>query len=196
MKAASPVRRIDLALRSFFKPQYGSPESLPSAQEVIDAMTGCSQGFQVVIRYAGLVYCTRTPAGDPFRRYRTFFRFESFRSLLPKTTLTLSCFRRLVNVMPPKEGLSLKFERIVEYKESLTGAEGSCSGSSLIMQFSYSRTDNEYMECRVQMLDYLLETNRNSKSALLKSAFSPFCACDHTTREAVYKFSFLHNKPE
>jgi hypothetical protein len=73
---ASMVRRIDGALRSFFKPQYGSP---PSAEIVIEAMMGLSPGFQVVHRYSGLfLYCMRKPAGDPLRRYMTLFRSEIY----------------------------------------------------------------------------------------------------------------------
>ena len=74
LNVASTVRRIDQALRSFFKPQYGSP---PSARIVLDAMMGLSQGFRVVHRYSGLfLYCMRQPAGDPLRRYMTLFRSE------------------------------------------------------------------------------------------------------------------------
>jgi len=76
---ASSIRRIDQALRSFFKPQYGSP---PSARIVLDAMMGLSQGFQVVHRYSGLfLYCMRQPAGDPLRRYMTLFRSEKFEKM-------------------------------------------------------------------------------------------------------------------
>jgi hypothetical protein len=72
---ASTVCRINRALRSFLKPQYGSP---PSAQIVLDAMMGRSQGFQVVHRYSGLfVYCMRTPAGEPLWRYMKLFRSDS-----------------------------------------------------------------------------------------------------------------------
>jgi hypothetical protein len=73
--------QIDHALRRFFKPQYGSPESPdspPSARVVLDAMMGSSQGFQVVKRFSSLsLYNLRTPAGDPLRKYMALFRSEA-----------------------------------------------------------------------------------------------------------------------
>ena len=204
MDVAATVRQIDQALRSFFKPQYGSP---PSAQIVMDAMTAgsSSQVVQVVHRYSGLIYSKRMPAGDPLRRYMTLFRSES-RSVShitvmtrvifnkkdsrPSSVLTLNCFRRLIKATIPEKGLSKKYERIVEYKESLTGVEDSCFRNSLVMQFGYSSTDEKHLECRVQMSDHLLEADRN-KSDFLKSAFYPF-GCSHPARETVYEFSFSH----
>jgi len=75
------LRQMDHALRRFFKPQYGSPESPdspPCARVVLDAMMGSSQGVQVVQRYSGLnLYNMRTPAGDPLRKYMALFRSEA-----------------------------------------------------------------------------------------------------------------------
>jgi len=90
-------------------------------------------------------------------------------------------------VNPPQKGLSLKVERIVEYKESLIGVEDGCSGNSLIMQFRCSRADEKYMECRVRMLECLLKTYTH------RSAF--YGVYPHPARETVYEFSFSHNFP-
>jgi len=87
---------------------------------------------------------------------------------------------------PPRSGLSLKFERIVEYKERLTGVDEGCSGNSLIMQYSCTRADEHFMECRVQMSERLLESDTH------KSGFYPK---NHPARETVYEFTFLNNFP-
>ena len=86
---------------------------------------------------------------------------------------------------PPKKGLCMKFETIVEYKESLQGVEDGCSGNSLIMQYRCSRADDKYMECRVSMSECLLESDAH------KSGFHPF-DCDHPARQTTYEFTFLH----
>jgi hypothetical protein len=87
---------------------------------------------------------------------------------------------------PPMSGLSMKFEGIVDYKERLTGVDDGCDGNSLIMQYRSTRTDTQYMECRVQMSERLLE------SEMHKSGFYPHV---HPARETVHEFSFSHNFP-